>query len=133
MHSLILQTTARLLLGWMLLFSLWVLLRGHNFPGGGFIGGLMAASSLAFYLLAYGRKALLGILFFKPITWMLIGLALILSSALAGMLTGHVFLTALWAHYLSGYLNTPLLFDAGIYLAVCFSVMHVLLALEKSG
>jgi multicomponent Na+:H+ antiporter subunit B len=33
----------------MLLFSIFVLLRGHNEPGGGFIGGLIAASALAIY------------------------------------------------------------------------------------
>ena len=39
MRSLILSTTAQLLLPLMLLFSVFLLLRGHNEPGGGFIGG----------------------------------------------------------------------------------------------
>ena len=45
MNSIILTTAARLVTALMLLFSLYLLLRGHNEPGGGFVGGLVAASS----------------------------------------------------------------------------------------
>ena len=47
MHSVILSTAIRLLLPLMLLFSLFLLLRGHNEPGGGFVGGLVVAAAFA--------------------------------------------------------------------------------------
>lgn len=57
MSTLIFRTIAPYLAALMLLFSLFVLLRGHNLPGGGFIGGLIAASSVAIYGIAYGVNA----------------------------------------------------------------------------
>ena len=54
MNSLILRTAARLLISLTLLFSIYVLLRGHNEPGGGFIGGLLAVSGFAIYAIAFG-------------------------------------------------------------------------------
>ena len=56
MNSLILRTSARLLLPAMLIFSLIVLFRGHNDPGGGFIGGLIAASGVAVFAFGFGRS-----------------------------------------------------------------------------
>ena len=53
MNSLIFRTIAPLLTAVMLVFSVFVLLRGHNEPGGGFIGGLIAASALTIYCLLY--------------------------------------------------------------------------------
>ena len=50
--SLILRTSARALLVLLLLFSIFELIRGHNEPGGGFIGGLLAAAAIALYALA---------------------------------------------------------------------------------
>ena len=57
MNSLILRTATPLLAGLMLLFSVYVLLRGHNEPGGGFIGGLIGASAFAIYAIAEGLAA----------------------------------------------------------------------------
>ena len=63
MRTLIFRTVAPCLTSLMLLFSVFVLLRGHNEPGGGFIGGLIAASAFAIYGIAFGvpaaRRALL--------------------------------------------------------------------------
>lgn len=54
MKSIIFRTVAPFLAGLMMLFSIFVLLRGHNEPGGGFIGGLIAVSALAIYGIAHG-------------------------------------------------------------------------------
>jgi multicomponent Na+:H+ antiporter subunit B len=53
MTSLILSTAARYLLPLLLLFSLFILVRGHNEPGGGFIGGLIAAAAFALNAIAF--------------------------------------------------------------------------------
>ena len=52
MDSLILRSAARLLLPLLLLFSIFLLLRGHNEPGGGFSGGLVAAAAFALLTIA---------------------------------------------------------------------------------
>ena len=53
MTSLILSTAARYLLPLLLLFSFFILIRGHNEPGGGFIGGLVAAAAFALNAIAF--------------------------------------------------------------------------------
>ena len=52
MQSLILTTTTRLLAALLLMFSVYALLRGHNLPGGGFIGGLIGATAFILYTIA---------------------------------------------------------------------------------
>ena len=54
MRTLIFRTVAPYLAALMVVFSVFVLLRGHNEPGGGFIGGLIAASAFAIYGIACG-------------------------------------------------------------------------------
>ena len=57
MNSLILNTATRFLVALMLVFSIYLLWRGHNEPGGGFVGGLIAAIGFALYAIAYGPAA----------------------------------------------------------------------------
>lgn len=57
MNTLIFRTVAPYLSALMMLFSVFVLLRGHNEPGGGFIGGLIAVSAFAIYGIACGVSA----------------------------------------------------------------------------
>ena len=63
MTSLILRTATRFLMPLLLLFALFLLFRGHNEPGGGFVGGLVVAAAFVLYAIAYGvdagRRALL--------------------------------------------------------------------------
>src|SRR3972149_8760987 len=54
MRSFFLSTAIRLLLPLLLIFSVFLLLRGHNEPGGGFVGGLVASSAIVLYALAEG-------------------------------------------------------------------------------
>ena len=54
MNSIILRAGARYLVGLLLLFSVYMLLRGHNEPGGGFIGGLIGATGFVLYAIACG-------------------------------------------------------------------------------
>ena len=55
--TIILNTAARLLMPLQLLFSIFLLLRGHDEPGGGFIAGLVAAGAFTLYLFAFGVSA----------------------------------------------------------------------------
>jgi multicomponent Na+:H+ antiporter subunit A len=130
-ESLILRTATRLLLSLMLLFSIFILLRGHNEPGGGFIGGLVAASAFALHSIAFGPEALRRLLAFNPVSIAATGIA---AAILAGLLAapfGDAFLTGEWLDIEGLALGTPLLFDIGVYLVVVGAVLTIVLALEE--
>ena len=55
--TIILNTAARFLMPLQLMFSIFLLLRGHDEPGGGFIAGLVAAGAFTLYLFAFGVSA----------------------------------------------------------------------------
>lgn len=121
MNSIILSTVSRLLTGLMLVFSLFLLLRGHNLPGGGFAGGLVAASAFVLHALAAGFPSARQLLHFDPRTIMGAGLAVALAGGLAAFVPGLPFLTGLWLKTplpVIGKFGTPLVFDAGVYLTV---------------
>jgi multicomponent Na+:H+ antiporter subunit B len=65
MNTLILGTAIRLLVPIFQLFSLYILFRGHNHPGGGFIGGLIGAIGYIFYAMVYGPKAVVHLFFLR--------------------------------------------------------------------
>ncbi|MGV1790896.1 Na+/H+ antiporter subunit B [Rhizobium sp. A37_96] len=135
MNTLIFRTAAPFLTALMLLFSVFVLLRGHNEPGGGFIGGLIAASALAIYGIACGVTAVRRAIVFHPLAIAGFGL---LASTVAGFLSvfaGVPFMTGLWIYpHLFGIelaLSTVMLFDIGVYLVVVGAITSIALALEE--
>ena len=81
----------------LLLFSVFLLLRGHNEPGGGFVGGLVAAAAFALYAIAYGVERARRALLVKPLTLLGAGLLIALASGVPAVLRGQPFLTAQWA------------------------------------
>ena len=121
MNSIILATVSRLLTGLLLVFSVFLLLRGHNLPGGGFSGGLVAASAFVLASFASGFPAGRRLLVVPPRVIMGFGLVVALVAGLAGNVAGYPFLTGLWdttPFPVVGKLGTPLLFDVGVYFAV---------------
>ncbi|RIL06683.1 MAG: Na+/H+ antiporter subunit B [Proteobacteria bacterium] len=131
MSSLILATIARVAVALMLLFSVFLLLRGHDAPGGGFLGGLVAAIGFILYVLAEGPREVRAALRVDPRSIAFVGLAVALVSGLAGLATGAPFLTALWTSFGDVKLGTPVLFDLGVYLVVVGGVLAMVLALEE--
>jgi len=125
MNSLILRTTSRAILPAALIFSIYVLLRGHNDPGGGFIGGLIAAAGIAVHAIARGRDALSSLLRASPKVYIGVGLAFAIVSGMPALLSGEPFLTHLWPW--PGFaVGTPLIFDVGVYLVVIGAVLTFL-------
>ncbi len=122
MNSIILRTSSRLVLPAAIIFSLYVLLRGHNEPGGGFIGGLIAAAGLTVHALPRGRDALLATLRMSPKTLIGIGLTLALLSGVPALLLSTPYLTHQWWAPAWG-LGTTLIFDVGVYLTVVGSIL----------
>lgn len=134
MHSLILATAIRLFLPLMLLFSLFLLLRGHNEPGGGFVGGLVVAAAFALYTLAHGEKEGRRMLRVDPLRLVVTGLLISLTSGLLPLLSGRPFLTGLWSRSpvaVIGHVGTPLLFDCGVYLLVAGMALLIIFNLME--
>lgn len=136
MGTIIFRAITPFLAALMVLFSLFVLLRGHDQPGGGFIGGLIAASGLAIYGIAYGVATVRRAIRFHPNAVAGAGLALAGLAGLVSLLTGDAFLTGLWYTPtildVEIKLSTPLLFDIGVYLVVVGSIASIALSLEET-
>lgn len=121
MKTIILETTNRLIMGILLLFSVFLLIRGHNLPGGGFSGGLVAASAFALQALSHGVASAREKLFFAPHTVIAIGLLIALLSGLPALAESQPFMTALWEKQVFpviGKVGTPIVFDIGVYFVV---------------
>jgi multicomponent Na+:H+ antiporter subunit B len=134
MFSVILTTASRYLLPLMLIFSFFLLLRGHNEPGGGFAGGLVAAAAYALYLIANGVDDAKKLLRAEPIQLIALGLFLAVSSAFISVFTGENFMTAVWTKDevpVLGKFGTPLLFDLGVYFLVLGIVLKIIFALAE--
>lgn len=135
MYSLLLRTTVRLIIPLTLLFSLFVLLRGHNEPGGGFVGGLVASAAFALYSLSIGVEEAQRSLKFAPQTIATLGLTLALAAGVMPLFDGRPFLSSMWVDVPTpfGYpltLGTTLLFDMGVYFAVIGTVLLIVFSLE---
>ncbi len=135
MNTLIFRTIAPFITALMLLFSVFILLRGHNEPGGGFIGGLIAASALAIYGIAFGVEAVRRAIRFHPLAIAGFGLMLSCLAGLISVLFAVPFMTGLWVYpVLFGVevpLSTVMLFDLGVYFVVLGAVASIALALEE--
>lgn len=139
MNSLILKAATRVLVGLMLVFSLYMLLRGHNEPGGGFIGGLVAAIGFALFAIAHGPQSARSALRVDPRALAMAGLGIATLSGLWAGLAGDPHFTGQW-WFLGAApgdkglpLSTVLLFDIGVYLVVVGSVLTLVLALEEEA
>ena len=135
MNSVILRAWTRYLAALLLLFSIYMLLRGHNEPGGGFIGGLIAASALAIYGIAYGVQAVRRAIWFHPMSIAGAGLMLSACSGMVSIFAGVPFMTALWIYPRIGNVEVPFAtvtsFDIGVYLVVVGAITSIALALEE--
>ncbi len=133
MRDLILRTAARLVLPPMVAFSLFLLWRGHNEPGGGFSGGLVVAAGLALYAIAFGVGEARRLLPVPPRALAGLGLLVSLVAGLVALVRGEPFLTGVWAKVpaLGLELGTPFLFDVGVYLTVIGATLTVLWTLGE--
>lgn len=137
MSSLILQAATRVLVALMLLFSVYMLLRGHNEPGGGFIGGLIAAIGFALFAIAHGTTKARRALRIDPRSIAMAGLGTTIAAGLASALIGDPPFTGQW-WFIGAQpgskglpLGTVLLFDIGVYLVVIGAVLTFVFALEE--
>ncbi len=134
MNTLIFRTIAPLLTVVMLVFSVFVLLRGHNEPGGGFIGGLVGAAAIAIFGMASGPIAVRRALRAPPLAFAGTGVLLAALSGLLALPFDLPFLSGLWGSFQLGdtevAISTPMVFDIGVYLVVFGTISAIALGLE---
>ena len=133
MTSIILRTATRILMPLLLLFALFLLLRGHNAPGGGFVGGLVVAAAFVLYAISSSIPASRRALLVDPSTLLSVGLLIALASGVIAILHGRPFMTAAWTSLgpqpAGVVVGTPLLFDVGVFLAVIGVVLTIVFTL----
>jgi multicomponent Na+:H+ antiporter subunit B len=119
----ILEVVARPLYWIILAASVWVLFTGHNEPGGGFIGGLVAVSATVLWAVAHGSRAAERRLPLRDaVRLAAVGVGLAAASGLYALLSGQAFLTHAWGSLPLGFtsikVSTVMVFDLGVYLCV---------------
>ena len=130
-RSILVDVVTRLLFPSMMLLSAYFFFSGHNAPGGGFAGGLVAALALTLRYLAGGRSEAEETLPVHPGKVLGIGIMFTTAAAVAPMFFGMPPLTSSYAEFsvpLIGDVTVPsaLIFDAGVYIIVVGLIMHVL-------
>ena len=138
MSTLILRTATRYLVPILLLFSIYLLLAGHNYPGGGFVGGLAASAGLALYALAFDVRSARAMLRVPPTTVSAAGLLVATLSGLPSLFKQLPFMSGQWVVLpLPGFdpikVGTPVFFDIGVYLVVLGVTMSIIFSLAEEA
>lgn len=134
-RSVILDVCVRAEFHTLVLISLYLLFAGHNQPGGGFAGGLVASCAFCLLFVSGGEPAVQRALKVPPTTLLGLGLLCsVITGAVSLTLGGQFLESALWKAHLPvlGQLkvSSVLFFDIGVYLVV---IGMVLLLLEQLG
>lgn len=119
----------------LLLFSIFILLRGHYLPGGGFVGGLMAAIAFLIHSFAFGLKETQNIIKINPGYLMPIGLVLAVLAAIAPFFVGAPILKGLWFEEpfrFIGIVGSALFFDIGVYLVVIGATLTIMFSITDT-
>jgi monovalent cation:proton antiporter len=136
MNSLILTTVTRLVFFVVLLFSLYLLLRGHNNPGGGFIAGVMSALGILLQAIASDLRYVRLVLRVEPRLLTGVGLLISFITGLVPMLFGYPFLTSTFGHLHALWLGevemaSAFFFDLGVYLVVVGGTLLMIMTLTE--
>ena len=120
------------------LISVFFLLRGHNLPGGGFVGGLVLATGVIIQYMMGGVVWVESRSRLHPLSWIAVGLLLAGGSAISAWAGARPFLTALYIEPVvpligKVYLSTVLLFDIGVYMLVIGATVLILVALAHQS
>jgi multicomponent Na+:H+ antiporter subunit B len=135
MRTVIFRTITPWLVALMVMFSIFVTLRGHNEPGGGFIGGLIAASAFALLGISNGVSAVRRTIIVHPMAVAGFGLFFGAVTGLVAFAASLPFFTGMWVFPewfgVTVALSTPMFFDIGVYFVVVGSITSIALALEE--
>lgn len=135
MKSIILRTASNYLLPVLLLFSVFVLLRGHYLPGGGFIGGLIASIAFVLHAFAHGLDKTRYLIRIHPGFLIPAGMLVGFISGFIPIFLGEPFLTGLWFSEpvpVIGLIGTALFFDTGVFLVVIGVSLTIIFTISES-
>lgn len=134
MNSLIFSATARVLYWLMLAASIFILFRGHDEPGGGFVGGLVAAMAVGIIALADGVPAARRKLPMHPVSLVGLGVVAGFVSGLPGLLADSSFLSHQWVFFENDFkLGTTMIFDLGVYFVVLGGMLLLIFRLYEDA
>jgi multicomponent Na+:H+ antiporter subunit A len=124
------DVSVRIVFPVVMLTSLWLLFAGHNQPGGGFVGGLLAGAAITLRYIAGGVDEVRDRSRFRP--WTVLGFGLLVATVTATiplLLGGTVLEVGYVSLHVAGFgkvaFSSALLFDAGVYVAVVGMVLMV--------
>lgn len=131
-NNLILRSTSSVIVFILLGFAVYLLLAGHNSPGGGFVGGLVTSAALLLMYFAYGKKQVEKILPINYLFFIPLGMLVATLTGLGSLLFNVPFLThtfGVWNIPFVGEveLATAMFFDIGVYLTVLGTTMTIIL------
>jgi len=135
-NDVILKTIAKVVIFIILTFSVYLMFAGHNHPGGGFIGALMASAAFILLTMAFGLQTMRQVI---PIDFRVltaIGLTVAILTGIGSFLFDAPFLSHAFGHFelpLLGdtELATAMLFDLGVYLTVIGVTMTIILTIGR--
>lgn len=137
MKTIILRTASNFLLPVLLLFSVFILLRGHYLPGGGFIGGLVAAIAFVLDAFANGLENAKRLIKVHPGFLMPVGLSISALSAIVPIVfAGQPIMTGLWAADpipVIGSIGSALFFDIGVFLVVIGAALTIIFTISEAA
>lgn len=121
----------------LLVFSVFILLRGHYVPGGGFVGGLIASIAFVLHAFANSLEDTKKLIRIHPGFLMPTGLGLAFLSAITPIFgVGEPIMTSLWASKaipVLGTIGTPLFFDLGVYIVVLGVTLTIIFTISESS
>jgi multicomponent K+:H+ antiporter subunit A len=128
----------RLLFPVIAIFAVFLLLRGHDMPGGGFVAGLTLAAAIILQYMAEGAVWVEHRLRVFPLRWMAAGFALAIMAGASAWMAGHPFLTSRTVDIslpIVGdlHLSSVLLFDLGVMSVVLGATVLILIALAHQS
>lgn len=136
MTTVILRTAAKLLVPLSLLLAIFIYFKGHQVPGGGFVGGLVMAVALIIERMAFGKESLIKLLPMSYRAFIGVGLLLALGTGIGALVQGLPFLTSNW-----GLIPLPdggefewasvMVFDLGVLMVVTGVVVGMIDALSE--
>ncbi len=136
MNSIILRIATRYMMPVILFFSVALLMRGHNNPGGGFVGGLLAAGAFVLYSIAFDVDRAKKKLRVDPRSLIGFGLLTAVISGIIPFFCKNSFMTSKWGGIhipLVGefHFGTPVMFDIGVYFVVIGVTLTIIFSLSE--
>ncbi|MDY0266224.1 MAG: MnhB domain-containing protein [Methanimicrococcus sp.] len=135
MSTIIAKTISRAVLIIAMLFSIYLLLNGANFPGGGFVGGVLFVCSISLVYITYGMKYINNRLKQNWLNWVAYGLLFASLTAITPMIVNHNYFRSAFDHYHLevfglhiGHLEllSTMFFDIGVYFTVIGALLFIL-------